>query len=552
MTLETRDGELTLRAYARVLRLRWWVVVIPLVLVPLAAIAFSARQTAQYQSTAHVLLSRQNLASALTGTEDPTLSVDAQRYVETQAALVQVPAVAKRALATTGLTDRSVVAYLGQVSVTPRARTDILQITVSDKDPSLAQQLATAHAREYVAFRTRLDTATLRKARNEVAVRIAELEASGQQATALYQRLQDTEQLLATIDTLQTARATLVRSADIGVQVSPSPSRNGLLGLFLGAVLGVGLAFLIDAFDTRLRRTEDISEVLAAPMLARLPEPPKKLQKTDGLVMLAQPSSAQAEAFRVLRTNLEFAALDQNIRTILVTSAVEEEGKSTTVSNLAVALARAGRKVVLVDLDLRRPSLDRFFDLGPSAGITNVVLGDATLETALARVDIGTGRSPKVSTNPSRRPLEGNGTANAQNEDGWLELLPAGPPPPNPGEFVGSQRVREIVESLERRADVVIIDAPPVLRIGDAMTLSALVDGGVIVVEQSRIRAGMLNELRRTVTTLPAPLLGFVVTGVDGDESGYLGYAGYAYRHYTVRPESEIRRVSTPDADRSD
>lgn len=542
-----RRNEPTLASYLRVLQRRWWLLAIPLVIVPFVAVVFSSRQMPQYESSAQVLLSRQNLASVLTRTDDPSLTVDAQRLIDTQAAIAQVPTVARRVLAAAKVTDRTAAEYLDQVSVSPRASTDILEITVTDDDPAVAQQLATEHARQYVAYRTNLDTAALKKANREVAARLKELEASGQQGTRLYQSLQDNEQLLATLDTLQTARATVVGEAAMGTQVSPRPLRNGVLGLFLGAVLGIGLAFLFEALDTRLRRADDISEALGAPLLARLPEPPRRLQKETQLVMLAQPTSAQAEAFRVLRTNLEFAALEDGVRTVLVTSAVEEEGKSTTIGNLAVALARAGRNVALVDLDLRRPYLDRFFDLGPRAGITNIARGDATLDSALVPVDITTGRTARAEPNATSRPHGSNGNPTGAIDGGALAVLAAGPPPANPGEFVGSPQVREIIHELQRQAEIVLVDAPPLLRIGDAMTLSSLADGVVLVVELNRIRPGMLSELRRTVDRLPAPLIGFVVTGVDTD-GGYAGYGGYAYRYYTVRPEAEIELPVTRDA----
>ena len=136
-----------------------------------------------------------------------------------------------------------------------------------------------------------------------------------------------------------------------------------------------------------------------------MPEPPQKLQRANELVMFEQPPEVEAEAFRMLRTNLEFAGLDRDTRSIMITSAVEQEGKSTTIANLAVALARAGQRVVLVDLDLRRPRLDKFFQLqGP--GLTKVVLGHATLDEATAHIEIsagGNGRKQSANGNENGR-----------------------------------------------------------------------------------------------------------------------------------------------------
>ena len=174
-------------------------------------------------------------------------------------------------------------------------------------------------------------------------------------------------------------------------------------------MLGLGLAFLFEALDTRIRSAAEVARRLGLPLLARIPAPRKKLQRADNLVMVAEPSSGSAEAFRVLRTNLEFARLDSDVRSILVTSAVEPEGKSTTAANLAVALARAGRRVVLVDLDLRRPYVDRFFRLFREPGITDVALGEVSLDEALTTIDLATGLPKERRVVEHGEFLNGNG-----------------------------------------------------------------------------------------------------------------------------------------------
>jgi Mrp family chromosome partitioning ATPase len=298
-------------------------------------------------------------------------------------------------------------------------------------------------------------------------------------------------------------------------------------------ILGLGLAFLRDALDTRVRAAEDVAARLDLPLLARIPEPPRRLQRADELVLFKEPTSVRSEAFRMLRTNIEFAGLDHDMRSIMITSALEREGKSTTISNLAIVAARAGRRVVLVDLDLRRPRLDKFFKLEGQPGLTNVVLGHATLEQATARVAI-TGDSPDA-------PAEGNGHARVE---GILDVIPSGPMPPDPGEFVATTSLASILETLPDRYDLVLIDAPPVLHVGDALTLATKVSALLIVTRLPAMRRPILNELSRVLDTCPTRKLGFVLSGAQ-TEGGYgQGYYYYYSSERRGRGRSAPERVT--------
>jgi Mrp family chromosome partitioning ATPase len=242
-------------------------------------------------------------------------------------------------------------------------------------------------------------------------------------------------------------------------------------------------------------------------------------------VILEEPHGAKSEPFRVLRTNLDFVNLERHAKTIMVTSAVAGEGKSTTAANLAIALTQTGRDVVLVDLDLRQPFIDRFFDLNGQPGLTSVALGTARLEAALAQI---------VHRSMPRR----GSSEDDDHATGSLEFLRAGLIPPNPGEFVSSKTVAEILERLRDRADIVLIDAPPLVGIGDALALSAKVDALILVTRLNLLKRPLLNELDRLLASTPAHALGFVVTEAES-EQGY-GY-GYGSHHY------KLKATSVPD-----
>jgi polysaccharide biosynthesis transport protein len=310
--------------------------------------------------------------------------------------------------------------------------------------------------------------------------------------------------------------------------VRPTPERNIILGLAFGLVIGVGLGFLREALDTRIRSAEEVAERLRLPLLARLPETPRRLRSREELVMLAEPTGAEAEAYRVLRSNVEFANLDRGARTIMVTSALKGEGKTTTVANLAVAYARAGKRVALADLDVRRPFLDRFFRLRDVPGLSDVALGHVDLEDAIAHVSAGEGERS------SRQGAARNGPAAVA---GVVDVLTAGPLPPNAGEFVASQAITEIVQRLRERYELVLIDAPPLLQVGDAMTLAAKVDGLILVSNLRMARRQVLTELDRIIQTLPARPLGVAVAAaqLEGEE----GYWDAEY--YGTRPRAASR-----------
>jgi capsular exopolysaccharide synthesis family protein len=220
--------------------------------------------------------------------------------------------------------------------------------------------------------------------------------------------------------------------------------------------------------------------------------------------MIYRPATDEAESFRRLRANLEFANIDQQLKTIMVTSATPQEGKTTTAANLAVALARAGHTVALVDLDLRSPTVHRMFGLYSRPGLAQLALGEVSVDDALVPVPFEDGFAL---TTPNS-----NGEAMSQ---GTLLVLPVGSLPPNPGEFIASNAVGRILQEVGERADLVLVDAPPALVVSDAVSLSARVDAVLVVVRLNSTNRRTLAELGRTLATFPCAKLGYVLTNAD-------------------------------------
>jgi polysaccharide biosynthesis transport protein len=532
------DRSTSLRDYLRIARRRKWVILLAAVLVPAAAVAFSERQERLYEASASVLLSNQNLATGLAGgtsTPGQSLSNDPQRITQTQAELARTPVVARQTLQALRLTKRTPAEFLKRSSVSTSQNSDILTFKATDHVPGLAARLANEYALQYTVYRRHLDTSALARALQDVERRIASLQAQGQSSSPLYANLVEKEQELSTLEALETSNATVVRRASGASQIQPSPLRDGALGLGLGVLLGLALAFLWETLDTRVRSADAISDRLGLPLLARLPAPSRDLRRSNHLVMVEEPTSHDAEPFRVLLTNLEFVSHDSKPRTIMVTSAREGEGKSTTAANLAVTIARSGKRVALVDLDLRRPFIHEFFHIPPEPGVTTMAIGRATLDEALVPIPVGERPVPPSDDEPARA--------------AGLHLLCSGAIPPNPGEFIRSPGIARLLSHLAESFDTVIVDAAPLLGVGDALVLIPRVDALIIVARLKVLREPMLDELKRILDTSLAQKLGFVLTDAQHEEH-YRGGYGYGYgarppRSYPQARERPLDEVST-------
>jgi Mrp family chromosome partitioning ATPase len=397
-----------------------------------------------------------------------------------------------------------------------------VKIAVTSPDPQWAARLANAYAQEFVDWRIETQRTRIAAAQAVISQKLEELQTPAQKASPdfimLTERLRDLDILAA----IATGNFMLVVPASPPhTPYAPQPRRSAAIGAFLGLGLGIVLALLREKLDTSLHNYRDVQEILHLPVIGRIPRIPEQALAKGPIVVVSDPDGRAAESLRVLRSNLEFASLGEENRVLMVLSALQGEGKSLVAANLAASLALAGKKVVLVDADLRRPRIHALFGKRNNAGVSAVIAGQVTLEDALQTV----GPLGKAVVRMGGH----KGQAQADDDDvgsgARLWLLTSGTIPPNPGEMVASRRFAAIIKELTAMPfDYVLIDSPAFIPVGDAAALAGSADGIILLVNMDTTKKPMLEEARDFLMPLPATSLGVVTVmdrSVKGDRYNY-------------------------------
>ena len=519
MTVAYSNRPTSLADYLEILHRRIWIVLIPVVLAPILTYVISSREKPVYSASSSVYINLTSATQSALGIFNQAAAGDPTRYFQTEATLARNPSLLNSIARSQGM---SPGALASDSSVAPSPVANLLTFTAQTGDPNQAARIANAYARAFAKFQPRQDAQTLTNAITRVSRRIRALRLSGVPNTApsIVLLRQNLNALQAGLIAVSDNEAQVAQQADGGAQVSPRPKRDAILGLALGLILGVGLAFLAEALDKRVRSEQEIESILGLPLLARLPTPPRHLRQAGELPILVEPRSASAEAVKKLRTNLEFLTLDREARVIMITSALEQEGKSTTIASLAVALARSGRRVALVDLDLRKPYVHRFFQISQVPGVIDVVSGRRELSDALKPV--------LVSGKERRSARYASSAQESGDPSSLLAVLPAGPLGPDPAFLVGHANMTALLEQLKQDWDFVLVDTPPLPAVDDGLALSAAVDGILVVTKSGAVPRRMLQEMSRLLDSARAEVLGFVLTGLSRSDAYGYGY-GYGY-----------------------
>jgi capsular exopolysaccharide synthesis family protein len=495
------------------------------------AFGYSYLQTPLYAASAKLMYENQlNVADPLS-----TTWVDAsQRQAElvNVASVIESPDLIKSARVILG--GGAVPSYMVETvwdaeSSSSSGQSDVSTISIRaiSADAETSARVANAYAQAFTAYRRAREQSRVRQAEQVVKSRMDTFTTEESKQTAEYLTLQQRLQDLQILEATATGNFTILAPATAPeAPFAPRPVRNGLIGLFAGMVVGTGIALIVAQFDTRVRSQEEVVELLDMPLWGQIRKMPKRILDDDPLVVTDESQSWAAESFRKLRASLEFANVDHTVRSLFITSALQHEGKSVTVCNLALALAEAGSRVVLVDGDLRRPQVHKHFRVKNGVGLSLVLTGRVDLETALSVRTIG-------------RRLTARGQAeDSMSGQGSLSILPSGPVPPNPAELIASRSFQALVDRLETEFDMVIIDAPALLAVSDTSAMARCVDGLVFLVNLTLARRPILQEALTQLSQMPCQKLGLVTIApaprrADQNRYGYYSHEPAARATFT-------------------
>lgn len=411
--------------------------------------------TPLYQATTRLFVSTTSGSSASDMYQGNRFS---QERVISYAELLTGVTLAQRTVDKLGL-DMSAVELRANVKASAKPDTVLINVAVLDQSPVRARDIANTLSDEFVAMVRELETP----------------ESGGS----------------------PDARVVVEQRASIPYNpVVPKTARNIAAGLALGILLGVGTAIVRDLLDNTVKSREALEDITGSGIVGSIPL--DKERRKQPAIAFNEDNSGTAEAFRKLRTNLQFLAVDNPPRVIVLTSSIPSEGKSTTAINISLALAEVGNSVVLIDGDMRRPTLHRYLDLIATVGFSTVLSGGASLEEALQET-----RFP------------------------GLSVLASGPVPPNPSELLASQSARKLLGELRAEYDYVIIDSTPLLAVTDAAVLANGADGVLIMARYGQIRRDQLSQAVGNLESVGASLLGAVFTMMPTR-----GNSSYSYKYY--------------------
>jgi polysaccharide biosynthesis transport protein len=486
--MDTELAEQTNQSLERIVRRRApWILLCALILAGVAY-GYSKHETKKYTATAALVFNNSPLDQQIAGLSGNVSAINGLAQQNSNRELVRLGDMAANTarLLGHGLTEEKVSASL---SVNAQGETSIVDVAATLTSPALAAAVANTYARQFVKEQQGANLHYFKSALALVKKQLAALSPAqrfGSDGLDLQERAH-TLGLLAELgyNNAQVAQESLVPSSPS----SPKTKRNTILGAILGVFLGLGIAFLLERLDGRIREPEDLEEIYRLPMLGVVPK--SVVLSASGRAL----PPAEAEAFSLIRAHLRFFNIDRNLRTVVIASPAQGDGKTTIARHLAEAAVRSGSRVLLLEVDLRRPTLAQQLDIESGPGLADVLIGAIQMGEAIQSVDL--------------QVPPGEGTSGHT-----LDVLAAGAVlPPNPAELLESHPMDAVLRQVESAYDLVVIDTPPLTAVSDAFPLLTKVDGVVIVGWVGRSRQDAAEQLQQVLASSGAPLLGVIANG---------------------------------------
>jgi receptor protein-tyrosine kinase len=491
--VERLDVATQLRDFGRVLREQWWLIALCLVLSAAAAVAYAETRPRDYEAGAKLLLQQDNPNSQLLGLGPQY--IDPVRQAATDQQLATSGAVASRVARRLHLGPARAESVLSGARASVSGDSNVLTITDRNRNGRLAARVANAFALEYVAFRRQASRQRYSRALRALQRRVSR--APKRDRAVL--RAQLAKARLAS-SALPPDAEVIQRAGVPGVSVGPNIGHKVIVGLLFGCLLGVGLALLRDRLDPRVKRVDEVKALFpGVPLLATIPRPrPGKRGAT-----------MTVEGFRTLQSNVDVRCPNGQPRTLLVTSAASGDGKSTTVLNLGLAMNEQRHSALVLEADLRRPTLSTGLGVSKGPGLSKVLSGKGTLDEAIAHAS--------VSPSSKRR---GPAVALA----GKLAVVPAGQSPARPRTLLSGDALDSLLVSASLVGDTVLIDGPPLGLFSDMLPLAQRADGVIVTVRLYHTRKDDLERFAEQLVDSDLRPAGLVVLGSSADPSAYDGY----------------------------
>jgi len=511
----------------QVIRERKWVVIFCTLAAVAIAVIVGAFSTPMYRAAAQILRQTAALDQALFDAQVYRL-IDQERDLATGSDMVKLSVVAANVKKELGST-RDIESLKKMITVTPLGQTNIVEIVGTSPDSWEAADVANSFARQFIAYRKEADREGLAVARQQIEAQIASMTAE-ELASDSGKTLRESAQQLLVLESLQTGGYELIQEATAPVEpFSPQIVRDASIALVIGLVLGLLAAFLLNLLDKRLKDEETAQRLFGAPLIASIPRVGTRWSHLHGkrlavAVGFRDGGDSAIEAFRTLRSNLKFFEVNKKVRTILITSALPREGKSITTINLALSLTMSGARVIVLEGDLRRPMLHSYLDVERREGFSDLLAGTRSVSQVIQVADV----RPLL---PSEHmvtagPAKVSGTRAKQLSSG-LPVIVAGSLPPNPAELIAMDRTGQIIQELASVSDYVLIDAPPILLVSDALELAKKVDAVVIVARLLSTTTDEARQAQEALEKIGVKPLGVVLSDVTKPRGHRRHYGEY-------------------------